>query len=86
MSTQKHFHIAYLWKISSSLSLPSEESQFKSQKPPNPVSLRDPPLLISCEVTFGAGPLSSYFLWPKSQFGLFNCISLKIIIPMFSDY
>lgn len=31
---------------------------------------------VSLEATFAAEEPSSYFLWPKSQFGLLSCISL----------
>lgn len=62
----------YLWKTSSSFISLSEESQFKLQK-----SLAwHPPMSVSLEATFAEEP-SSYFLWPKSQFGLLSCISLE---------
>lgn len=64
-----------LWKTSSSfMSLP-EESQFKLQKP----LAWDPSISVSREATFAVEEPSSYFLWPKSQFGLLSCISLDRI-------
>ena len=69
-----HFWDTYLWKTSSSFIALPEESQFKSQKP----LAWDPSTSDSREATFAAEEPSSYFLWPKSQFGLLSCISLGI--------
>nr|GMC70269.1 hypothetical protein Iba_scaffold61382CG0020 [Ipomoea batatas] len=62
-------------------------SQLRSHKPSILLSSWDPPLGTSFEPNLAAVLPSSYFLCPKSQFGLLSCISLQSgATPEFPDF
>lgn len=73
---EKFMRAKYLSKISSWFKSGTPEIQVRSPRPSASFSPFETPLGTACEDNLDAELLSSYFLCPKSQFGLLSCISL----------